>query len=193
MGKNSQIFSELYGNLACYTLYMLDCIIRPAVLSDALGIAHIHVRTWQCAYKGQIPDSYLNNLSIEERASGWKKILSTVEKGNHALVAEHQNQIVGWCTFGKSRDEDVVDGRVALYGIYVDPQYIGMGIGSQLMETAMDTLRNDGYKEVTLWVLDTNEKSRKFYEKRGWIIEGQKKDDQRDGFILHEVRYMYTL
>ena len=49
------------------------------------------------------------------------------------------------------------------------------GIGSQLMETAMDTLRNDGYKEVTLWVLDTNEKSRKFYEKRGWIIEGQKR------------------
>ena len=43
------------------------------------------------------------------------------------------------------------------------------------METAMDTLRNDGYKEVTLWVLDTNEKSRKFYEKRGWIIEGQKR------------------
>lgn len=179
--------------LACYTLCMLDFITRPAVLSDASGIARVHIKTWQCAYRGQIPDSYLDSLSIEERAKGWKKILSKLENGNYALVAERQNQIVGWCTFGKSRDEDVIDGRGELYGIYIDPQYTGMGIGSKLMEVAMDTLQNEGYKETTLWVLETNVKTRKFYEKKGWKIEGKKKDDQRDGFTLHEIRYIRML
>jgi len=34
---------------------MLDFTIRPATVADAPGIARVHVLTWQCAYKGQIP------------------------------------------------------------------------------------------------------------------------------------------
>ena len=38
---------------------MDSLIIREAQLKDAAGIAKVQVETWQTAYKGQMPESYL--------------------------------------------------------------------------------------------------------------------------------------
>lgn len=70
-------------------------IIRKAEPTDALGIATVHVKTWQCAYKGQIPDSYLDNLSIEKRRKTWNESLKKKEEGRHPIVAISENKIVG--------------------------------------------------------------------------------------------------
>ena len=43
--------------------------IRAAVAADARGIAEVHVRSWQAAYRGQIPDSVLAGLSVDARAT----------------------------------------------------------------------------------------------------------------------------
>jgi GNAT superfamily N-acetyltransferase len=80
-----------------------------------------------------------------------------------------------------------------LYGIYIHPDYIGKGYGSELMRHALEVLKEDGYGKATLWVLDTNEKTRTFYEKKGWIVEGKTKVDKRDDFELHETRYIIDL
>jgi GNAT superfamily N-acetyltransferase len=80
-----------------------------------------------------------------------------------------------------------------LYGIYIDPDFIGHGAGSLLMERMLELLKKDGYTKATLWVLDSNEKTRRFYEKKGWVIEGGKKEDMRDNFVLNETRYIISL
>ncbi len=54
-------------------------------------------------------------------------------------------------------------------------------------------LKTEGYKRATLWVLDTNEKTRNWYELKGWRVEGKIKTEPRDGFDLHEVRYIIDL
>ncbi len=172
---------------------MINFNIRYATPKDALGIAQVHVKTWQCAYKGQIPDSYLASLSVETRAARWANKLENPEKGVYAFVADYNGKVIGWCTAGSNRDEDVAKEVGELHGIYIDPEYIGKGVGSQLMSRALNTLKQDGYTSATLWVLDTNEKARKFYEKKGWKIEGRMKDEPRDGFVLHEVRYIIFL
>lgn len=157
---------------------------------DASQIAQIHVKTWQYAYKGQIPDSYLDSLSIEKRSKGWKKQIQNAKEKDHVFVAEINGRIVGWCTAGASRDENAMKEAGELQGIYIDPNYIGKGIGSKLMKHALNTLRQEGYKTVTLWVLETNKKTRMFYEKKGWTVEGKTKIDTRDSFDLHEIRYI---
>ena len=43
-----------------------EVTIRPAEISDALGIARVHVNAWRETYKGIIPDSVLDALSYEE-------------------------------------------------------------------------------------------------------------------------------
>ena len=172
---------------------MNEIVVREATPKDAQRIAQIHVGTWQCAYRGQIPDSYLDNLSVEDRTKSWKKQLKDLGEGVFAIVAEIDGRVVGWCTFGKNRDEDVSDDIGELHGIYVDAEFIGKGAGSAMNEEVVKRLKELGYKQATLWVLDTNKKTRGFYENKGWRVEGRKKDDVRDGFTLHEVRYVIDL
>jgi ribosomal protein S18 acetylase RimI-like enzyme len=166
--------------------------IRKAEPEDAPGIAKVHVKTWQCAYKGQIPNSYLDSLSIEKRSETWSESLKKKEEGKYPIVAVSENEIIGWCTSGKSRD-DVSDEIGELYGIYVSPEYIGHGVGSALMKECLNNLKNDGYTKATLWVLATNEKTKQFYFKKGWVLEGKTKDDVRDGFTLHEERLIICI
>lgn len=171
----------------------MNYVIRDATPDDAQGIAVVHVKTWQCAYRGQLPDTMLDESSIEKRTEGWRKQLSEPEEGTFSFVIVVDEQIVGWCAVGKNRDEDVTSEIGELYGIYIHPNFIGRGLGSALMQYALNVLKQNGYKKATLWVLDTNEKTRKFYERKGWRVEGATKVDKRDEFDLHETRYIITL
>ena len=48
--------------------------IRRAAEADAAEIAAIHIEAWQWAYRGQIPDAYLDGLTqtIDQRVAWWK-------------------------------------------------------------------------------------------------------------------------
>jgi len=167
--------------------------IRNAEIKDALGIATVHVKMWQKVYRGQIPDAFLDSLSIEVKKDGWKKSIQNPTKGGHILVAEIDGFIAGWVTGGVTRDEDVTPEVGELGGIYVHPDYEGKGIGSALMKELLSILKAEGYKKVTLWVLDTNKKTRDWYESKGWKVEGRTKTEKRVGFDLNEVRYIIDL
>lgn len=167
--------------------------IRPAEAKDARQIAEVHVKTWQCVYRGQIPDAYLDSLSIEKRTETWKKQIEEPEKGIHILVVELHGRVIGWCSFGVSRDDDAYVDTGELMGIYMHPNFMGKGYGSILMDSALTLLKQNGYKKATLWVLDTNEKTRKWYESKGWRVEGKTKVDKRDSFELKETRYIIDL
>lgn len=54
---------------------MENITIRPAETQDARGIARVHVETWQYAYRGQLPNSYLAGLTVEKREQLWKESL----------------------------------------------------------------------------------------------------------------------
>jgi hypothetical protein len=47
--------------------------IRRATVQDAPALGRLHVRAWQAAYRGQMPDDYLDGLRPEERAAGWER------------------------------------------------------------------------------------------------------------------------
>ena len=78
-------------------------IFRSAHSDDVRGIAEVHVRSWQAAYRGQVPDSYLKGLSVEKRELIWIEILKDQMRG--VMVAEDEARIVGFSSFGPVRDE----------------------------------------------------------------------------------------
>ncbi|WP_157605345.1 hypothetical protein [Schlesneria paludicola] len=45
--------------------------VRRATAADAESIALVHVLSWQHAYRGIVPDSVLNHLSVEARRTTW--------------------------------------------------------------------------------------------------------------------------
>ncbi|OGC51665.1 hypothetical protein A2709_03170 [candidate division WWE3 bacterium RIFCSPHIGHO2_01_FULL_43_9] len=70
---------------------------------------------------------------------------------------------------------------------------MGKGAGTKLLEYGLKELKNMGYTKATLWVLASNAKTIKWYESRGWRVEGKTKVDKRDTFEMNETRYITDL
>lgn len=170
--------------------------IRTARPEDAQALAGVHVHSWQAAYAGLIPQSYLDMLSVAGRTEGWKRVLGEggVWPGSETLVAELEGRVVAFVTISPTRDEDQGSDRVGEVGaIYALSEVWGRGIGRALMEAAIERLTEAGYSEATLWVLDTNARARRFYEAGAWRPDGAVKRDDRGEFALQEVRYRRAL
>lgn len=125
-------------------------------------------------------------------AEGWARHLSGSTEGAAVVVAEMEGEVVGFVSIGPSREEDGT-GRGEVLAIYLLPEQWGQGIGRELMEAALDQLRQMGFREATLWVLDTNERAWRFYEAGGWVVDRATKQDNSRGFPITEVRYRRTI
>lgn len=167
--------------------------IRTGQVADAEQLAWLHVRAWQQAYAGLLPADYLDGLMAElsRRTERWREWLPT----SPPWIAEAgDRQIIGFATWGPSRDDDAVPVKTGEIGaIYVLAEHWGTGVGRELMQAALASLRNAGFSHATLWVLDGNVRARRFYEAGGWVLDGATKDDPREDFVLHEVRYRIVL
>ena len=50
--------------------------IRSATPDDAERLASVHVEAWKSTYRGQVPDAYLDALSVQDRVDVWRKLLA---------------------------------------------------------------------------------------------------------------------
>jgi ribosomal protein S18 acetylase RimI-like enzyme len=169
--------------------------IRRATIDDAARIAETHVRSWQSAYRGLVPQDYLDSLDPAERLGWRRQILASVNWAvGGVLVAEDESGLTGFADFGPTRDADE-DPRLIgeIRAIYVAPGVWGLGHGRDLMTTALAGLTTVGYAEVTLWVLGSNKRARRFYEAAGFRADGCAKEYEGLGFTLPEVRYRRLL
>lgn len=170
--------------------------IRQARAEDARAIARVHIKSWQHAYRGQLPDSFLEALdaSFERRTTLWaEQIDGSYESGRRVLVAERGGSLVGFVNFGPA-DGEAADLRLGeVYAIYLDSIHWGRGYGRALFHAATESLRVAGFREAVLWVLQTNERARRFYEIAGWKADGQTKTEERGHAVLRDVRYRFTL
>jgi len=171
---------------------MDEIIIRPAEERDAAELAEVHVHAWQYAYRGIMSDDILDNLSVEQRTKRWHSILTNPDNAAQSFVAEHAGKVIGFCSVGPSRDEDIDKHHGELWALNVDPKEMNHGAGSALLQKGLAYLREQGYTAATLWVVTENAKSRKWYKKRGWRVEGKEKvNEGHEG--VHETRYIITL
>jgi GNAT superfamily N-acetyltransferase len=138
-----------------------------------------------------VPDGYLDRLSVEDREVAWREALAGGETG--AFVAQAEDRVVGFASFGRSRDADAGDEVGEIPAIYVTPSALGTGVGWRLLESATAALRDGGYRRATLWVLEANARARRFYERAGWRWDGT--IDRHDFDCANEpvVRYAIEL
>jgi GNAT superfamily N-acetyltransferase len=169
--------------------------IRPARPADAAAIAVVHVRSWQAAYQGMIPQGHLDALDPAQRQPVWDRLLARTSWPRQGiLVAEIDGHLTGFAKLCPTRDPGQDPATVGeLAAIYVTPEAWGAGTGRQLMAAAVETLARAGYEQATLWVLDTNERAQRFYEATGWRRDGAVKQDEIQNFPLTEIRYRYLL
>lgn len=163
-------------------------VIREATLDDARAIAAIHVRSWQSAYQGIVPETFLRSLSIEAREARWRTIL--VESASATYVAQELETILGWASVGKSRDGDAALTTGELWAIYVGPEHWRRGAGRALWQHGESHLKASGFHDVVVWVLKDNRQAQRFYEAVGFALDpGQEKLIDIDGTQVPEIRF----
>lgn len=166
----------------------INALIRPATAADAPGIAEVHVASWRATYEGLLPDAFLASLSVEQRTADWRQYIG--EERYSTIVAARADRIIGFSNYGPSRDEDGDASTGEVNAIYLDPSEWGRGVGRELWLRSSRALSEAGFQTITLWVLDSNERARRFYEQAGFTVDGATKVERTDGGVeLCEVRY----
>ena len=162
-------------------------MIRDARLEDAAELARVHVISWQTAYRGLIDQGFLDAMDVAARIENWDRILR--QHQGRVLVAEAADGVAGFCTVGLSTDL----GWGEVYSIYLDPGHWGVGLGRDLLDAGEQALSADGHGRALLWVLDTNQRARAFYERQGWVVGKPIRIEYIGGRDVNEVRYEKSL
>ncbi|AWS42943.1 GNAT family N-acetyltransferase [Streptosporangium sp. 'caverna'] len=164
--------------------------IRPGVPEDVEAREYVRVATWKTAYRGIMPDDYLDALKVEPDAvAGMEEGLAgaLAEGRTPLLVGEIGGRIAGFVNFGRCRDERIGGGEV--FALYVLPEAQADGLGYALMTAAVERLRADGHEEIGLWVAAGNAQARHFYERFGFVSSGRVQRHSAPLPPVEEVHY----
>jgi len=104
---------------------------------------------------------------------------AVADPGRRVLLAERAGRAAGMVAFRPGN----------LDALYVVPDEWRRGLGSRLHDEAVAALRATS-GEVHLWVLEQNEVARRFYEHRGWRLDGR---ERLVPFPPHPLDVGYTL
>ena len=146
------------------------CEIRLAKFEEARQIAELHIASWKAAYHDIIPDEILNKQDVEKRNKQFENYILTTP--NNFIVVTVNNEIVGFLMIGDCRDDDLSNDVGEIWGIYLHPSFFHKGYGSMLIDYAIIELRGRGFQKACLWVLENNLVALSFYEKHGFVYDG---------------------
>jgi ribosomal protein S18 acetylase RimI-like enzyme len=190
--------------------------LRDARRGDELAVAELHVRSWQDAYRDLMPAEFLAALDPRERAGryafgsgaaeGPTTVLAVIAEGgaegDPSLTNSREvrsgspsaplERLLGFVTFGGSRDDDA-KGLGEVYALYVDPERHRGGVGRVLMAEARQRLVEDGFCEAILWVLQGNDRARRFYEGEGWSPDGATREENPYDIVSNVARFRRRL
>ena len=165
-------------------------MIRPARIEDAAEIARIHVETWRAAYAGIMPADFLAKLSVENRKRQWDYSLN--QNVRDFFVADDGSTMAGWCFSSLVRNgASSVIGEV--FALYVSPELQGCGHGQALMVATEADFRARGVRESVLRVLEANQPGRAFYERFGYVRDGEAGPETFGALALPVLRYRKKL
>ncbi|MEU6348368.1 GNAT family N-acetyltransferase [Streptomyces sp. NPDC047072] len=168
-------------------------LIREMTLADCDRVAEIRVRGWQNAYRGLMPQPFLDAMSVTEDAEHRRSRFSTAHPEIRNLVAEWDGEVVGWACDGPYRDGEARTAEAELYALYVDARRQGAGIGHALLLESLGYRTALDHGRMCLWVLKGNAHARRFYERHGFEADGVEEPFEVDGVAVPEVRYVREL
>jgi ribosomal protein S18 acetylase RimI-like enzyme len=167
-----------------------DIAIRAAVPADAPRIAQTHVACWRETYTGMLPEEAFAMFSVADRTAMWKRILTQSPPSTRVFVLGQDDGIAAFGACGRQRDADLAakgfGGEVS--SIYVLASAQKHGVGTALMRAMAAALTAQGLAGMSLWVLRENAVARRFYDRLGGEILGERMERRPFGEIV-EVTY----
>ncbi len=103
----------------------------------------------------------------EAQSRGLARIINNPEIGL-IVVARQDGQVVGMVNLLYTVSTALGDRVALLEDMVVSPNVRGSGVGSRLLEQAIQFARLDGCKRITLLTDRVNESAQRFYQKHGF-------------------------
>ena len=173
--------------------WMLSVEIRKATKDDATAIAQTHVESWQAAYAEILSAEVMESRNLDFRRAEWSELFERNDQTERAYVADFGGEVGGFAFTQPCHDDDVKPEDVAeLTALYLRPSFFGRGVGTALAQAALQDLRDAGFSEVILWILEGNAGARRFYERTGWTWDGTRAPCYRI-FDAPALRYRRSL
>lgn len=117
----------------------------------------IFSESWQYSHKEVVSEEFCLSFTPKRQENELQK---HILKGHHCFVGIDNQKAVGLLILDYGRNE--------LISIYISPDSLYKGYGSQLITFALDKL--DGEREINLIVMNVNKSARKFYEKMDFSL-----------------------
>lgn len=171
--------------------------------ADVDAVSAVRVRGWQHAYRGLMPQAYLDAMSVAADAGRRRAWFGRRTTEVSDLVAERVGEVIGWASVGPARDPDIAPGAEELpaprptagelLALYVAPDLIGTGVGRALLAAGTADARAKGFDTLYLWVVRGNTLARRFYERAGFVPDGAEESHEVGGRSVPELRYRRRL
>lgn len=152
-------------------------ILRKGEIADIPEIASILVHSWKKHYRHFLPAPFLEKLSLAHQIKRHRAYMQG--EAQYFVAVDPAGTIMGFASFGKSRGEELQT-DCELYTIYVKDDYIGLGIGYQLLIEVLKKAKQS-YQTIGVWVMEGNP-FLSFYERNGFKLQGE------DFMLIEEVK-----
>ena len=164
--------------------------IRPATGDDARAIATVRIDTWRTAYRGLVPDAYLDAMDVEQSVALWERVLGAQASAASVFVADDDGEVVGFAA-ANALPEPRHGLDAELSAVYVRRAFQHAGIGRRLVDAVARAQRAHGAAGLIVWVIAGNKPARAFYEALGGrlIVE---QPFEWDGVPLAEAGYAFA-
>ncbi|WP_295757297.1 GNAT family N-acetyltransferase [Undibacterium sp.] len=164
--------------------------LRRATVADAESIAKVRIESWLACYRGIIPDSYLDDMKLEDSVLHWRTILEALAVAGERIcvfVAESEGQIIGFAS-GMLLPESKLGIEAELTALYLRPAWQRSGIGRRMLQKVAKVFQAQGVNNLLAWVISDNAAARNFYEDLGGALL-REQDFNWDGLELKEAAY----
>jgi GNAT superfamily N-acetyltransferase len=163
--------------------------IRYAVAADNILLAEMGAETFADSFGA---DNTPENMSAYLAASFSPEIQARelAEAASRFLVIEHDGVAVGYAQISSGAAPDSVIGQkpMEIVRIYARKQWIGKGIGAQLMQACLREAKEAGCDVIWLGVWERNPRAIAFYRKWGFEQVGaqtfQLGDDLQTDWVM---------
>lgn len=130
---------------------MNDFFIEKARIKDARNIAQLHIKSLSYVY--DLIQKPLET-SLGARIESIENAINSNRADHYFLLAKsYDGTIKGFICFGCKRDNDL-EYKGEIYALYIDPDYMGHGIGAALFNHAKDIFQKDdkslGLSQITI-------------------------------------------